>query len=78
MGFIQSYSKEFIMYKIFKITIFLLFLNIPFSISVFSQKIDYNAKEIFVREGFGFAYSEDEISSLSVFYEKSRAANKNK
>jgi hypothetical protein len=56
------------MHKAFKIMAFLFFANILFSISLFSQETDYTAAEIFVREGFGFTYSEDEMISLSLFY----------
>jgi hypothetical protein len=35
---------------------------------LWSQETEYDV-EAFVREGFGFTYAEDELSSLSVFYE---------
>jgi hypothetical protein len=39
---------------------------LPFSI--FSQEINYDTKNIFIREGFGFTYLQDELTSLSAFY----------
>jgi hypothetical protein len=56
------------MFRVFPITIFLVFVNIILSISVFSQETDYTTTEIFVREGFGFTYLEDEMTNLSLFY----------
>jgi hypothetical protein len=56
------------MRRVLKAAIFLFFLNILFSVSAFAQGMNHNAKEIFVREGFGFIYAEDEMTSLSLFY----------